>query len=252
MNMNLNEITKFLKNPNEQETLNTILNNFKKKPELNLNEIIRFLEKSPKTLKEQKIIDKSLKIFKIIGELSKLKINEKKTFENMDLDAVELQDLCRFLKGKGYYTYVSSGNLSVQKGEKTSNLRKLSELIRKQAEDNFNEKIIKFFQENPNPKDDQVHEFADKNKISPHELETKIYSILSEYIQNGTSVESWEGKGKNLSDKDVDPTELKMGIEIEKEHTKNPEIARRIAIDHLEEISDYYTRLKKMESEAKS
>jgi len=45
--------------------------------------------------------------------------------------------------------------------------------------------------------------------------------------------------------------QLKMGEKIEHEHTKNHELAREIALQHLDEIPDYYTRLKKMESEAK-
>lgn len=56
---------------------------------------------------------------------------------------------------------------------------------------------------------------------------------------------------KNISEKDVDQKQLEMGIEVEKEHTTDKEIAKRIALDHLAEISDYYTRLKKMEEEGK-
>ena len=41
--------------------------------------------------------------------------------------------------------------------------------------------------------------------------------------------------------------QLKMGIKVEKEHTSNDKIAREIALDHLGELPDYYTRLKKME-----
>ena len=44
--------------------------------------------------------------------------------------------------------------------------------------------------------------------------------------------------------------QLKMGRKVEMEHTNDPEVAERIAMDHLFEISDYYTRLKKMEDEA--
>lgn len=47
---------------------------------------------------------------------------------------------------------------------------------------------------------------------------------------------------------DYDPTQLKMGIEIEKEHTTNPKLAEKIAKQHLEEDPQYYTKLKKMES----
>ena len=43
--------------------------------------------------------------------------------------------------------------------------------------------------------------------------------------------------------------QLKKGIEIEYEHTKDRAKSREIALDHLLELPDYYTRLKKMEHE---
>lgn len=66
------------------------------------------------------------------------------------------------------------------------------------------------------------------------------------------------GLAKGKSPKDFDPKELAMGIEVEKEHLVNDghskqemhDMAQEIAMDHLTEIPDYYTRLKKMESEA--
>ena len=42
-----------------------------------------------------------------------------------------------------------------------------------------------------------------------------------------------------------------MGEKIEHEHTKDHDMARHIALQHLNEIPDYYTRLKKMEDDAK-
>jgi hypothetical protein len=45
--------------------------------------------------------------------------------------------------------------------------------------------------------------------------------------------------------------QLDMGEPIEHEHTKDHELARNIALQHLDEIPDYYTRLKKMEADAK-
>ncbi len=45
--------------------------------------------------------------------------------------------------------------------------------------------------------------------------------------------------------------QLDMGEPIEHEHTKNHDLARYIALQHLDEIPDYYTRLKKMEADAK-
>jgi hypothetical protein len=46
--------------------------------------------------------------------------------------------------------------------------------------------------------------------------------------------------------------QLEMGVPIEHEHTKDKDIATDIALQHLDEIPDYYTRLKKMEKSAKS
>lgn len=56
--------------------------------------------------------------------------------------------------------------------------------------------------------------------------------------KHGVSVESLE-------------SELEAGLEVEREHYSDTPTRRKIAMDHLEEIPDYYTRLKKMESKAK-
>ena len=45
--------------------------------------------------------------------------------------------------------------------------------------------------------------------------------------------------------------QLDMGEPIEHEHTKDHKLAMDIALQHLDEIPDYYTRLKKMEADAK-
>jgi hypothetical protein len=45
--------------------------------------------------------------------------------------------------------------------------------------------------------------------------------------------------------------QLEMGIPIEHEHTKDKVLATDIALQHLDEIPDYYTRLIKMERDAK-
>ena len=55
---------------------------------------------------------------------------------------------------------------------------------------------------------------------------------------------------KEVSEAEVnpDPEQLKMGMEIEKEHTTSTEIAKIIALHHLKEDPKYYTKLKKMEA----
>lgn len=67
------------------------------------------------------------------------------------------------------------------------------------------------------------------------------------------------GVGANLQADDVNPLELEMGIQVEMEHVKNAlfddeikrNIAMDIALDHLSEIKDYYTRLNSMEKKLK-
>lgn len=41
--------------------------------------------------------------------------------------------------------------------------------------------------------------------------------------------------------------QLDMGIKVEKEHTTDEKIAKEIALDHLGEDPEYYTKLIKME-----
>ena len=43
-------------------------------------------------------------------------------------------------------------------------------------------------------------------------------------------------------------SQLYKGIEVEKEHTKKVGVARKIALAHLNELPNYYNKLKKMES----
>lgn len=105
----------------------------------------------------------------------------------------------------------------------------------------IDEKILDFLTDNPNPSDDKVHAWAEKHGIEHDKLEEKIYSIISGLLSGGKS------KGKKLK---VNPKELKAGMKVEKEHTNNPFLTRKIASDHLIELKDYYTRLKKMEKEA--
>jgi hypothetical protein len=66
-----------------------------------------------------------------------------------------------------------------------------------------------------------------------------------------TFVNAGKANEKGLKESDVDQKELAKGIEVEYEHTTDKDIAKRIALDHLAELPDYYTRLAKMEEEGK-
>lgn len=45
--------------------------------------------------------------------------------------------------------------------------------------------------------------------------------------------------------------QLAIGVKVELEHTSDKAVATEIALDHLSELPDYYTKLKKVEQSAK-
>jgi len=108
---------------------------------------------------------------------------------------------------------------------------------------NIRAKILDFFKDNPRPMDDEVHAFAGELGIDKHEFEEQIYAILGDIFAYGRA------KEKGFTEADADPDQLRMGIKVEMEHTRCPLISKRIALDHLAEMPDYYTRLAKMEKE---
>lgn len=76
----------------------------------------------------------------------------------------------------------------------------------------------------------------------------KFYDFLKEKKEHKDKVKGGLADKKNP--KDFDSKELKMGIEVEMEHTNDKELAKEIAMDHLAEFPNYYTLLKKMEKKA--
>ena len=65
---------------------------------------------------------------------------------------------------------------------------------------------------------------------------------VSEHFKPHSSVEDI-AKKHNVSVADIGK-QLDMGINVEQEHTKDKSIATVIALQHLDELPDYYTRLK--------
>lgn len=130
------------------------------------------------------------------------------------------------------------------KGKNYSNVTEETILMEQQDKVNsdLHNKIIEWFIQNPYPKDDAVHSFAEKLGIDPDKFETHIYNILSNILT--------EGKSKGFTGK-YDPKQLKAGTKVEYEHTDYTLVAEKIARDHLAEIPDYYLpRLADMEREA--
>jgi len=112
------------------------------------------------------------------------------------------------------------------------------------ADDKIKDKIVSFLIKNKNPNDDTVHKFAEELQMDVHKLESKIYELATNYA---VLLNSGRAKENNLTKDKVDPKELQMGIEVEKEHTSDINLAEKVALDHLSEIPNYYTLLKAME-----
>jgi hypothetical protein len=67
-------------------------------------------------------------------------------------------------------------------------------------------------------------------KLKRSDIAAFVREILNEYV-------------KPAKESEVDPLELKKGIEVEMEHTDSPKVAKRIALQHLAEDPKYYTKL---------
>ena len=118
---------------------------------------------------------------------------------------------------------------------------------------------------------DQRSVFAneDLRSLPPELRNSRIFSAVSAGKDAGSEANMYEssittgfkrllekehikgGKADRMRDSNFRREQLTMGKKVEREHTKNPKVAKEIAKDHLKEFPDYYTRLKKMEHEAK-
>jgi hypothetical protein len=124
-------------------------------------------------------------------------------------------------------------------------MRKLREFMNEgsEKENKIFTTIMDFFADNPKPPDDEIHKLGEKLGLDPDRFEEHIYAILGAILGTG------KAKKEKFTEKDADKKELETGIKVEMEHTKNKAIAKRIALDHLAELPDYYSRLLKMEKE---
>ena len=100
--------------------------------------------------------------------------------------------------------------------------------------------VLEFFKKNPNPSDDQFHDWAEDGGFNVHKAEEVAYSILSNVVTKG------ESKGKVPPG--VDPAQIAKGTKVEAEHTPDKKLARKIALDHIKEHRGYYPALAKMEA----
>ena len=59
------------------------------------------------------------------------------------------------------------------------------------------------------------------------------------------------GKADGKIPSDFEQSQIEKGKKVEFEHTDNPDIAKEIATDHLDEHKDYYIGLEHMENNLK-
>lgn len=92
-----------------------------------------------------------------------------------------------------------------------------------------------------------AHVFSNGKKLY---LKRRKFYEVKEIVEDRYNLEDKQGRQCWVSKADLDdkwtkynPEELKKGIEVEKEHTDDPRIAMKIALDHLDEDPQYYTKL---------
>jgi len=168
-------------------------------------------------------------------EILTTKENVKSFGENPQVD---LEDpAAKANRGNYSYASIAYGDLS-----KFADVKDIETLIESDNACSIpKHEIFQLFKKNEHVTDKQINEIAHKLDMDPKELRNIAYGIISSILYHGKSIQ-FGGR--------YDEEELRKGEKIEMEHTNDLMIARKIAQDHLAEISDYYTRLEKMESEA--
>ena len=90
-----------------------------------------------------------------------------------------------------------------------------------------------------------------KNQIVDYspEIEEIMKQSISGNLDKEKSAQVLEGGvGDETETSDVDPEQLEEGLSTEKEHTDDEKEAEEIALDHLTEDPEYYSKLKEVES----
>ncbi len=102
--------------------------------------------------------------------------------------------------------------------------------------------IFDFYSKCPDPDHHEIEEFLMDANMDREEFVHHVFRIFSAFASHGKFNES------GLTIDDIDHDQLMKGMRVEMEHTKCPLMARRIALDHLSEIHDYYDKLEIMEN----
>jgi len=119
--------------------------------------------------------------------------------------------------------------------DETPNMKKLPEKVKKASPEEKKVSKIQRMRDPVSKRLYSVYRYSDGSSFNPQNRQTdKIEGGLADHMKSS----------------DFPKKELMAGQKVEKEHTKDPSIAKEIAKDHLAEDSDYYKKLKKMEKSA--
>lgn len=104
--------------------------------------------------------------------------------------------------------------------------------------------VLRFFLKNKSATAETVEEWAKETGYEPKVVLDIAFGELSRFAEFWLKGES---RKSSFSKDKADQEELKKGIKVESEHTSDIGIATKIALDHLAETADYYTKLQKVE-----
>lgn len=108
--------------------------------------------------------------------------------------------------------------------------------------------LLEFLADNPDISYELFLTMTDKMNLDQSQSTRRVFSLASRMARlMTTGLAAKEGTDTG----DVDPVELAMGIDVEREHIEGDDAtAKRIALDHLSEDPRYYSKLALMEQGA--
>lgn len=107
--------------------------------------------------------------------------------------------------------------------------------------------LASFLKEHPEPELEAFSAWVAKSGVDAEEALEAVLVMASKFVALAMG-----GESRGKTPKGVLLDQVRRGIEVEKEHTSDPLVAMKIALDHLTEFPEYYTALDKMESDLKS
>lgn len=166
-------------------------------------------------------------------------LKSKSNLLNADLDFSRMADAYKGLLNIKHGEFKNTDVLQQTLSDLSNTLAKYLKNVK--GIDVDQEDVQRFFDKQTQPVDTVV-ENEDSEEEAP--------ALDPEDVDNdGDKLEG--GLADDSAVMEFDPQELLKGIEVEMEHTKDPRIAIELAMDHLYELDDYYTRLEQMEEKGR-